>query len=94
VAIFGNGLAAIVAGVVASFISIEFGFVAPFMLSMIFLVISALIVSANWNENFGDAKMELSTVFSGGLAAIQKGIQLSLGFNYCFRELLYFDVYL
>jgi len=78
IAIFGNGIAAILAGVVASMVSIEFGFVAPFMVSMVFLIISAVFVSMNWNENYGDSKMELSSVFSGGLSAIQKDTRVFL----------------
>jgi len=78
VAIFGNGVVAILAGVVASMISIEFGFVAPFMLSMVFLIFSAVFVSWNWNENYGDSKMELTSVFSGGFSAIQKDIRVLL----------------
>jgi chromate transport protein ChrA len=77
-AIFGNGIAAIIAGVVASFMSIQFGFVSPFMLSMVCLLMSAVYVYINWSENFGDSKMELSSVFSGGFSAIQNDIRVLL----------------
>lgn len=73
-AIFGNGIVAILAGVVASFISIQFGYVAPFMLAMIFLTASAVYVSFYWTENYGDAKVELASLFSGGISAIRSGI--------------------
>jgi len=77
-AIFGNGIAAIMAGVVASFASIQYGFVTPFLVSMVFLLISAVYVYANWGENFGDSKMELQNVFNGGFAAIKKDSRIAL----------------
>jgi len=78
IAIFGNGIAAIIAGVVASMVSIKFGFVAPFFLSMAFLIFSAVAVTWTWNENYGDSKMELSNVFSGGFSAIRKDTRVLL----------------
>jgi len=77
-AIFGNGVVAILAGVVASFLSIQFGYGSPFLLSVLFLAASAVFVYVNWTENYGDSKMELSSVFSGGFSAIQKDLRVAL----------------
>jgi len=53
-ATFGNGVAAILAGVVASHLVEHYGLVSPFMLSLALLVIATLFVMFAWKENYGD----------------------------------------
>ena len=50
---FGNGVVAIVAGVLASFAS-NFGVVAPFDLSLVCLIAGTAIIYTTWKENYGD----------------------------------------
>ena len=52
---FGNGLVAIVAGVVANYLVRDFGYgpLAPFDLAMVVLTIGAIVITTTWNENYG-----------------------------------------
>lgn len=52
---FGNGLVAIVAGVVASFAAGTWGFVAPFDVSLALLIVATITILVKWVENYGDA---------------------------------------
>jgi MFS family permease len=52
-ATFGNGLVAVIAGLIANFVADKFGFVAPFVVAMIPLSIVAFLVFFTWNENYG-----------------------------------------
>jgi len=76
--VLGNGVAAILAGVVASIVSTQYGYTAPFMVSLLLLVTSSIAVSILWNENYGDSEMDVKQVFSGGIAAIRKDIRVAL----------------
>jgi len=78
IAIVGNGIAAILAGVVASIASIHFGYVAPFMVSLVLLVISSIIVGFSWTENYGDSEMVLKQIFSGAVDALRKDVRVAL----------------
>lgn len=52
----GNGLVAIVAGLIANFlvVDLDFGPVAPFDTASIFLAIGCAIIVRTWSENYGD----------------------------------------
>jgi len=63
-ATFGNGITAIIAGLVATFVADKFGFVAPFMVSLSILVIVCIIISSTWSENYGDQNAEVIGTFS------------------------------
>jgi len=78
-AVFGNGVAAILAGVVASLVTIQWGFVAPFMVSLVCLVVSSIYVAYAWGENYGNSEMKLNKVFSGALEALKDRKILLLG---------------
>jgi len=52
---FGNGVVAIAAGLVASFLAEKVGFVAPFDASLLLLIIGGAIIHLNWRENYGTA---------------------------------------
>lgn len=58
---FGNGIIAILAGLVASTLASEFSLVAPFDGSMVLLIIGTLYVGTSWTENYGD---QFATGFS------------------------------
>jgi MFS family permease len=59
-ATLGNGVVAIGAGLAASYVADEYGFVAPFMLALAILVLCGLAVFFTWGENFGDSKIDVS----------------------------------
>ena len=63
-ATFGNGLAAVVAGLVANTAAEARGYVAPFIVAMIPLAITALIVAFTWNENYGNASQNITGSFT------------------------------
>jgi len=62
-ATFGNGIVAILAGLLASVVAQAYGFVAPFMLAIVFLSAATGIVSLTWGENYGDANVNVSKTF-------------------------------
>jgi MFS transporter, MFS domain-containing protein family, molybdate-anion transporter len=53
-AIFGNGVVAVGAGLIANSAAASYGFVAPFMVAVIPLTIVAMIVFSSWSENYGN----------------------------------------
>jgi MFS family permease len=63
---FGNGVVAIVSGLVASFVASRWGPVAPFMVSLALLVVVTAIIFATWTENYGDSTIELYPMFVKG----------------------------
>ncbi|XP_046572465.1 molybdate-anion transporter-like isoform X2 [Haliotis rubra] len=70
-AILGNSLVAIVAGLVAQFFADQFGFVAPFDLSMAVLIIMIVIIIFSWPENYGDKTSNFKQSFSNALHSIR-----------------------
>uniref|UniRef100_A0A7S2JQG3 Molybdate-anion transporter n=1 Tax=Cyanoptyche gloeocystis TaxID=77922 RepID=A0A7S2JQG3_9EUKA len=64
VATFGNGVVAIVSGLVASFVAEKFGYVAPFDVAVALLILVVIVVSATWSENYGDQRHQMSTSFA------------------------------
>jgi len=94
-AVFGNGIAAICAGVVASFATIQWGFVAPFMVSLVCLVISSIYVYVSWGENYGNAEMNFQKIFGGALTALKDYKILLLGtVQSLFESSMYIFVFL
>lgn len=51
----GNGVVAIISGLVAGYVAKKYSKVAPFDLSMAVLALLAAVLSATWRENYGDA---------------------------------------
>jgi MFS family permease len=58
-ATFGNGLVAVLAGLVANSVASSFGFVAPFIVALLPLTLVAAIVIGTWSENYGNQTMSL-----------------------------------
>lgn len=54
-AVLGNSIVAIVAGLVSQQFADRFGFVAPFDLSLLLMVIMCSLLVLTWSENYGDA---------------------------------------
>lgn len=70
-ATMGNGIIAVLAGLVASRASADYGFVAPFILCLIPLALVFIIVTFTWNENYGNEKMAVLTSFTNAWHAIR-----------------------
>jgi len=77
-ATFGNGVVAIVAGLIASFVADKFGYVAPFMVSFGFLVLSAVLVFGSWKENYGDSTVDVSNTFTNAITAMKNDIKIPI----------------
>lgn len=72
-ATLGNGLVAVVAGLIANFAADKFGFVAPFVVAMMPLSIVAFLVFFTWNENYGGGgDVDTGSAFS----SLIKGFEL------------------
>jgi len=69
-ATLGNGIVAIASGLLASFVATNYGYVSPFMLAIVCLVLSAVVVTFTWNENYGDQKIEIIQTFTNAIKAV------------------------
>jgi MFS family permease len=77
-ATFGNGIVAIGAGLIASWVADVFGYVAPFMVSLGFLILGSVIVSFTWKENYGDATIDLSGTFGNAITTMRNDIKIPI----------------
>jgi MFS family permease len=66
-ATFSNGLTAIGAGVAASVVAKVGGYVAPFLLALVVLILAGVLVARGWTENYGDATLNVTEGFQGAL---------------------------
>ena len=66
-ATFGNGMCAVIAGLVANTAADSYGYVAPFVVAILPLTIVALVVFCSWSENFGGSQQQtmLSSLLKG-----------------------------
>nr|XP_058958611.1 molybdate-anion transporter-like isoform X1 [Pocillopora verrucosa] len=66
-AFLGNSLVAIVSGLVAQVFASHFGFIAPFSLSFVLLVLTSGIICCCWTENYGNISSDtrLSVIWQG-----------------------------
>ncbi|KAI9289358.1 hypothetical protein BC943DRAFT_314168 [Umbelopsis sp. AD052] len=83
-ATFGNGLCAIIAGIVANWAVDSLGIQAPFMVAIGFSVMGALLISVLWKENYGISKemsgQSLKETIAEGLKVLFRGSRIfSLG---------------
>jgi len=78
ISIVGNGLVAIVAGVVASFLSSQFGYISPFILSMVILVVTTVLIQWQWTENYGNKEVEWKNLFSKAISTLQNDKRIAL----------------
>lgn len=92
-ATFGNGLVAVVAGLVANYFASSYGFVAPFMVALVPLSCVAFLVFTSWNENYGNQDVDMMSSLSKGfklitsdsrIAALGMGQSLFEGAMYTF----------
>jgi len=80
-ATFGNGLGAVVAGLVANTAAESYGYVAPFVVAIIPLSIVGLVVFFRWTENYGNQTMSFYASFSKAVNLIRFDARIAaLGF--------------
>lgn len=97
-ATFWNGVLAIAAGVIANFTSdvLNFGPVSPFILAIPCFVLSCVIMSKAWGENYGRTQASTKNVCLEGLQVIfNKPLILMLGIvQSLFESVMYVFVFL
>lgn len=80
-ATFGNGVVAVTAGLFANFAASLFGFVAPFVLAIVPLVLVAGIVTCYWHENHGNQSASMLNSLARGFELIRRDPKIAaLGF--------------
>eukprot|EP00042_Codosiga_hollandica_P027991 m.143829 g.143829 ORF g.143829 m.143829 type:complete len:435 (+) comp52650_c0_seq1:41-1345(+) len=70
-ATFGNGVGAVLAGLVAGAAAETWGYVAPFLICLIPLALVGIIVSHTWVENYGDQKIEVVNSLQSAWTAVK-----------------------
>ena len=97
-ATFGNGLCAVIAGLVANSAAHSYGYVAPFCIAILPLALVALVVSATWTENYGEhgANSTLISSLQKGFELIRKDSKIAaLGLSQsCFEGAMYTFVFM
>jgi MFS family permease len=73
---FGNGIIAILAGLIASISADLWGYTSPFLISMFLLLFATLIIEFQWKENYGDSSISLLEIFSNAMKEIKNNIQI------------------
>jgi MFS family permease len=76
-AIWGNGLVAVLAGVVAQAAATMYGFAAPFLVAIPCLGLAAFLM-LGWEENYGNANISPQETFARGIEAVRKERKLQL----------------
>lgn len=61
---FGNGIVAILSGIVAGLFADAFGKVAPFDVSIFVLLVLMIVIATTWTENYGDATQSVRGSFA------------------------------
>jgi len=95
-ATFGNGVVAIGAGLVATLVAQQWGYVAPFMVSLGLLVIATIMVASSWNENYGDARIDVKDTFLNAIATLKGDYRVPLlgGVQSLFEASMYTFVFM
>eukprot|EP00058_Branchiostoma_floridae_P028172 XP_002613663.1 hypothetical protein BRAFLDRAFT_251617 [Branchiostoma floridae] len=75
-AVLGNSVVAISAGIVAQVFADRFGFVAPFDVSAVLLIVMCIIAVFTWTENYGDSSVNLGRSLINAMKAIRKGTKI------------------
>eukprot|EP01041_Mallomonas_annulata_P006463 gene6463-13056_t len=80
-ATFGNGLGAVIAGLVANTAAETYGYVAPFIVAIAPLSLVAFIVLFRWTENYGNQQMSVYASVSKAINLIRFDARIAaLGF--------------
>lgn len=76
-ATFGNGLVAVIAGLIANSAAETYGFVAPFVVAILPLSIVAIMVTFTWTENYGNQQLELLSSLTKGFNLIRNDSRIA-----------------
>jgi MFS family permease len=95
-ATFGNGLVAVIAGLVANTAAHATGYVAPFVVAIIPLLIVAILVSSTWTENYGNQQQNMLGSLYKGFDLIRRDLRIAaLGLSQsCFEGAMYTFVFM
>ncbi|CEM16856.1 unnamed protein product [Vitrella brassicaformis CCMP3155] len=88
-ATFGNGLVAIIGGLIAAYVADIFGKVAPFDVALLSLLVGAAIIVLTWPENYGSSSSDSSmkTNVTDAIAVMKERPEvLACGFVQSFFE--------
>ena len=93
---FGNGLVAVIAGLIANSAADAYGFVAPFVVAIFPLTIVAIVVMLTWTENYGNQQLNLLSSLSKGFELVRSDSRIAaLGFGQsCFEGAMYTFVFM
>jgi len=73
-----NGVIAVVAGLVASWLADRFGYVAPFVFAIIPLILLSTIVLSTWTENYGNSSLDIVQTFSSAIKVLRADTKILL----------------
>lgn len=95
-ATFGNGLVAVIAGLVANTAAAKYGFVAPFIVAILPLSVVAVIISYTWNENYGNQSLSMMSSLGKGFDLVRQDSRIAaLGMaQSCFEGAMYTFVFM
>lgn len=95
-ATFGNGLVAVIAGLVANTAADSYGFVAPFVVAIAPLTVVAILVSTTFTENYGNQQSNMLSSLTAGFALVRRDPRIfALGLSQsCFEGAMYTFVFM
>lgn len=95
-ATFGNGLGAVIAGLIANSAAEMYGFVAPFVVAILPLSVVAFTVFTTWSENYGNQQLNMLSSLSKGFDLVRSDSRIAaLGFGQsCFEGAMYTFVFM
>lgn len=95
-ATFGNGLVAVIAGLIANTAAESYGFVAPFVVAIMPLSVVAILVATTWNENYGNQQLSYLASLSKGFDLVKSDPKIAaLGMaQSCFEGAMYTFVFM
>lgn len=95
-ATFGNGLVAVIAGLIANSAAEMYGFVAPFVVAILPLTVVAITISISWTENYGNQQLNLLSSLSKGFDLVRNDSRIAaLGLGQsCFEGAMYTFVFM
>lgn len=95
-ATFGNGLVAVVAGLVANNAADNYGFVAPFIVAIVPLIAVAALVFGTWSENYGNQQLNFMSSLNAGFNLVRRDSRIAaLGLaQSCYEGAMYTFVFM
>lgn len=95
-ATLGNGVVAVAAGLTANAAADSFGYVAPFLVAVIPLIVIALVIVGSWPENYGNQQSSSTSSLAKGFDLIRNDPRIAaLGLaQSCFEGAMYTFVFM